>query len=126
WASRSANRNTRLNATYILASVADNTNLCIVLDHLRDPDLSADGRVNLLQVAKTVAPYAYSDNVEQILAVTTDLKKLRAAPNENLTLTKALLGDLETRAKESINFNIGLPDELPGCKGYVPVFERPR
>jgi hypothetical protein len=63
WASRASDRDLRLNATYILADVTDNTNVCIVFHHLRDRNLSANGRVNLLQVAATVAGYSYKENV---------------------------------------------------------------
>jgi len=125
WASRSPNRNLRINATYVLASVADNTNLCMVLDHLRDRNLNADGRVNLLQVAITVAPYAYEENVIHVVNAVADLKKLMAGTKENLSMTTQLLGDLEARAKDSINAKSKLPASLPGCKDYSPVFARP-
>jgi len=125
WASRSPNRNLRINATYVLASVADNTNLCMVLDHLRDRNLNADGRVNLLQVAITVAPYAYEENVVHVVNAVADLKKLTANTKENLATTKQLLADLEARAKDSINAKSKLPASLPGCKDYAAVFARP-
>jgi hypothetical protein len=125
WASRSPNRNLRLNATYVLASVADNTNLCMVLDHLRDRNLNPDGRVNLLQVAITVAPYAYEENVTHVVNAVADLRKLTAGTKENLAMTTQLLGDLEARAKDSINAKSKLPASLPGCNDYAPVFARP-
>jgi hypothetical protein len=125
WASRSPNRNLRINATYVLASVADNTNLCMVLDHLRDRNLNADGRINLLQVAITVAPYAYEENVAHVVNAVADLKKLTAGTKENLAMTTQLLAELETRAKDSINAKSKLPASLPGCKDYTPVFARP-
>ena len=57
-------RELRFNSSYILAKVVDDDNLCIILHRLRDPSLSYNGQVNLLQIAVTGTSNASRENVE--------------------------------------------------------------
>jgi hypothetical protein len=118
WAARSDDKDLRINATYILASVVDNTNLCIVLHHLQDKKISADGRINLLQVASAVAGYAYHENV---LAITETIGKVQehVEDEKDVGQTRALLKDLLQRCDKSINKKQELPPALAKyCKDY--------
>lgn len=103
WAAQSDNRALRLNSTYVLANVADNTNLCLVLDQLLDPKLSADGRVNLLQVVQVVASYAYKQNVTSTRSTIQKLQNALAnSPGDNKR-TSAIASDILARLDRSTN-----------------------
>ncbi len=117
WASRGPHRSLRLNATYILANVVDNTNLCIILDHLRDPELGPNGMVNLLQVAISVASYAYKENVEATMA-TVDILSPRVA-NTGSGKIDILVDILSRRVGKSKNAEVLLPPALwLYCRDY--------
>ena len=63
----------RLNAVLILGNIIDNTTVCVPLDHLYDPEISSNGRANLLAVVSVVAPWAYKQNLvnmQQVLRYT--------------------------------------------------------
>lgn len=66
--------NLRSDATVILASVVDNSTLCIVLDQLRDPELTDNGVINLVQVATPAAGSAYEENFNAIQTTTEILR----------------------------------------------------
>ena len=71
WATRTTktdqrDSNFRSDATVILASVVDNSTHCIVLDQLRDPTISSNGLINLVQVATPAAGSAYQENFDAI------------------------------------------------------------
>src|SRR6185295_17781680 len=66
WAARGQNPSLRLNATLILGNTVDNTTICYLLHHLRDPNISSNGRANLLGATVAVASYAYKENVLSI------------------------------------------------------------
>jgi hypothetical protein len=54
--------------------------LCIILDHLRDRELSREGRANLIQAATPAASYAYKENVKDVEDTASLLGGARAAP----------------------------------------------
>lgn len=78
-AARGRDRGIRINATIILANVSDNSSVCIPIDELRDPKISDNGRINLLQVVLTVASYMYQENWQ---ATTTTLRIVRSQLDE--------------------------------------------
>ncbi len=100
WAARGQNKGLRLNGTLILGNIADNTTICIVLHHLRDPALDPNGRANLLGVTFAVAGYAYSENSREILK-TLDLIKSKVDPD--MAQTQKLVSDIFTRVNASPN-----------------------
>ena len=99
WMARGNVRALRINSTYILANVVDNTNVCIVLDHLRDPKIHVDGRINLLQAIQPVASSAYQDNAELIKNSLTVVE--RNAGND--TKVSALINEINQRTATSTN-----------------------
>ncbi len=117
WAARSTVRSIRVNGTYVLASVADNTNVCILLHHLRDKSITPDGRVNLLQVVAVVAAYAYRQNIE---AMRDTIKTLNTnlSRTDQTTRTAELLRLIEQRAGKSINLENPLPPSYRPCYNY--------
>jgi hypothetical protein len=104
WAARGSAEGLRRNATLILAAVIDNSNLCIVLDQLRDPNLTEDGRANLIQVATPAASYAYKENVEDVERTADIIRPLSTTPP-----LPYLLNNLEVRTMNSLNRDIPLP-----------------
>jgi len=100
WAARGQNQAMRLNATLILGNTVDNTTVCYVLHHLRDPSISANGRANLLGVTFAVAGYAYLENSREIQK-TLDGLKSRIEPE--MAQTQKLIADVSTRANANSN-----------------------
>lgn len=100
WAARGSNQGMRLNSTLILGNTVDNTSVCLVLHHLRDPGISVNGRANLLGVTYAVASYAYSDNVK---AIKDTLDLLRPKIESNATQTLKLIDDITSRVNASTN-----------------------
>ena len=121
WGARSDDRTLRINSTYSLANVLDNTTLCNVLDHLQDKSLSTDGRVNLLQAAMPVAGYAYDENINAT-AVTVKALSETMAKTKDTGQTLKLIDDLKARADKSINKGQALPSEIADCNSYKPLF----
>jgi hypothetical protein len=116
WAARSSNQDLRVNATYILANVADNTNVCILLRHLREKDISTNGVVNLLQIAIAISSYIYKENYVDAKATLVELRTNLATRQEDVSRAYALIDDLSKRLEASINKNEGLPQALSFCK----------
>jgi hypothetical protein len=117
WAARSDETALRINSANILGNVVDNTTLCFVLHHLRDPAIDMRGRANLLGVAVAVASYAYKENVQGIDDTLAALKD--RVQGDGLAQTQRLILELGERAKRSTNGSISLPDSLGGyCKAY--------
>lgn len=119
WMARSDNRDIRVNSTYILANVIDNTNVCIVLDHLRDPSINGNGRVNLLQTIAPVAGYAYKKNVELIQK---SLPVTKSNAKGDADRTNALVEQLLQRVGTSTNAreDLTLPSNCPS-PGIAPL-----
>jgi len=118
WAARGNETDLRLNAASILADTVDNTNVCFVLHHLRDRDISANGRANLVGIARAMASYAYKENVQAIME-TIDIVQANMGVGEGFAQTKQLLYDLGARATRSSNRNEPLPEALAKyCKSY--------
>ncbi len=105
WAARGDDRDLRFNSSYILAKVVDNSNLCIILHHLRDPSIGYSGRINLLQIAIPAASNAYRENVE---ATKETVDKLRDRVEGKDAM---LLNFLDQNAAASKNANQPLPSE---------------
>ena len=121
WATRGdptveQSRNLRFNASYILASVVDNSNLCIVLDHLRDPELGPIGTINLLQVATGAAGYAYQENAAATLR-TVDILRPRVAQG-GLGKAAILVESLAGSTRMSPNAETPLPSDASYCQDY--------
>ena len=98
WAARGQNQSLRLNATLILGNVVDNTTVCYVLHHLRDPDINPNGRANMLGVTLAVASYAYEENAN---AIEETLKLLRVG--SDMAQTQKIATDVAERVKVSSN-----------------------
>jgi len=121
WATRGSDnsaseRSLRFNSAYILANVVGNSNLCIILDHLRDPDLGPNGMINLLQVAAVVAGHAYKENLEAIRGTVAILRpRVADAGSGKIAILVATLSQL---AESSPNSDMPLPDESSYCRAY--------
>jgi len=116
WAARSSHRDLRVNSTFILANVADNTNVCIILHHLHEKDISADGIVNLLQVVIAVSSYVYKENFQEAKRTLDELSKNLETRKEAFGRTIALIAELSKRLDVSINKDEPLPIALSFCK----------
>jgi hypothetical protein len=123
WMARSDNRDLRINSTYILANVVDNTNVCIVLDHLRDPAINPNGRINLLQTVAPVAGYAYMENVDLIQKSLPIIKSNTKSTDNERTI--ALVEQLNQRLKASTNAaqHLATANITPTCPapGLAPL-----
>lgn len=121
WAARGDNKELRLNSANILANAVDNTTVCFVLHHLyKDrPPLTDEGRANLLGITRTMASYAYSENVAAINLTINELQRRLGDDLKKLPQTQALIVDIIARAASSKNAAAGLPAELQEyCKNY--------
>ncbi len=115
WAARSDYRDLRVNATFIMANVADNTNVCIVLNHLRQTDISTDGIINLLQIVIAVSSYIYKENYINAKQTLAELRKTLATRKEDFSRAYALIDNLSKRLETSINKDESLPRDLSFC-----------
>ena len=119
WAARGEETALRINAANILANATDNTTICFVLHHLRDPSIDVRGRANLLGVAVAVAGYAYSENVKAIDDTLKKVAEKLSSSTEGLAQTQKLMNEVDTRAKRSSNGSTPLPESLKlYCKDY--------
>jgi hypothetical protein len=116
WAARGPFANLRFNATYILASVVDNSNVCIVLQHLRDPTISPEGQDNLVQIVLAVADYAYKENAQAI----EDTVRLLTNRNAPAGKSGIRLVQLDQSARQSANADVPIPPGTPDsmCKNF--------
>lgn len=118
-AARSADRGIRVNATIILANVSDNSTVCVAVDELRDPRLDANGRINLLQVVRTVAGQMTGENAEatrRSLAILRErLGGARARDNER---SLDLMDNIEDRLARSRRSTAPASDRRQACAGY--------
>lgn len=104
----------RIPATRILANVVDNTNVCLVIAHLRDGgEVTVDGRYNLLQVVRQVSNYAWIDTGVWIdRFVHSSL--LTVAETPDLQRTELLLRQIQVILESrSIGINDRLSDLSP-------------
>src|SRR5262249_9087360 len=114
WAARGNDQALRINATSILANVLDNTTVCFALHHLRDPNISASGRINLLGASAAVAGYAYKENV---IAMTSVLEFLAKNSGKDVSQTMKLANELQGRIQRSANRDTPIPASLGSdCK----------
>jgi hypothetical protein len=103
WAARSNFREMRVNSTFILASVADNTNVCIALYHLQQSNISPDGIINLLQVVISVSGYIYQENYD-LAKQTMDILQENVSKRPGIfSRTFNLIDNLKGRLEKSIN-----------------------
>jgi hypothetical protein len=126
WTARGDNTSLRINGANILANTVDNTTVCFVLHHLRDPTISTPGRANLLGVTRAMASYAYKEIVADIKAT---IEKVNAnianRPAAELTQTRKLIDDILDRVAKSSNRDADLPSALRQfCKDY-PYTDQP-
>lgn len=100
---RSNDRTTRLNSTLVLSNIVDNSTVCVVMDHLADPDLTRsvegrNGRANLLAVVSVVAPWAMKSNYQNMQKligyVAADIKD-----KDDVADTTRILANFEERLK---------------------------
>jgi len=64
----------RYNAASILANVADNTTLCVVLEKILDRSIDVAARFNLLQTAKVVSTFSTRDNTYWIRSTVNQIR----------------------------------------------------
>lgn len=127
WWARSDERALRVNSANILANVVDNTTICFVLHHLRDPKINVPGRANLLGVTVAVASYAYSENVDAIKDTLNILKTNLGNDAEALPQTRQLMAEIGNRIDHNSNKNAQIPDALGSyCKKYTYTGTPPR
>jgi hypothetical protein len=119
-AARSPNKELRINATHVLANVVDNTNLCLLLPHFRDPGLTPDGRINLLQVAQVASSYAFKENAESTKKAVGFLKADLVDKAGDNRRTLAIADDILDRLQKNTNKDEGLPRQLDinNCKTF--------
>lgn len=117
-------RSVRINSARLLASIVDNSTLCVVLDYLHAPvkpvgddnNSSVNARANLLGVVRGAAKWIGIEN-QRALQDTLDYT-VRTISNENsveLPKTLALISDIERRLEANISGHIPL-SEREGCR----------
>ncbi|MEQ1951500.1 hypothetical protein [Mesorhizobium sp. CN2-181] len=130
-AARGNNQTARVNSAIVLADVIDNSGLCVVIDHLYDPDLGEtndgkSGRVNLLSIASVVAPWAYRENFEN-LGRLRDYIGPKLQQDNDAKRAMVLYTNLVDRMNyqndiRNPNMKQDLPSSMRECYSYVPVW----
>jgi hypothetical protein len=115
WAARSDNQRLRVNAANILANIIDNTTVCFVLHHLRDPTISTSGRANLLGVTNSMASYAYKENVASITK-TIEIVSAQIGSSPGFEQSQSIIKDIKVRMARSEKKNTSL--EVASLKQY--------
>jgi hypothetical protein len=118
WAARGDDTALRLNSANILANTVDDTTVCFVLHHLRDKDISDNGRANLLGITRAMASYAHKESVDAILETIEIVKRNLGNRLERLPQTQQLLADLRSRAERSSHRNTPAGAALGSCQNY--------
>ncbi|UWU80781.1 hypothetical protein N2603_20635 [Bradyrhizobium huanghuaihaiense] len=118
WAARGDNQRLRVNSANILANVVDNTTVCIVLHHLRDSNISTNGRANLLGVTNSMASYAYRENVNDI-SKTLEIVNAQIGSSIGFDQSRIIVRDIYSRLAESENKETSLQTSLKEyCGSY--------
>ena len=114
WGARGQQQGIRVNATLILGNVIDNTTVCFVLHHLRQPNINnnVNGRANLLGVTVAMASYAYKENVQAIEETLRIIDPKIESEKGDLSQTKKIIAELRARVGLSSNRDTPLPEEL--------------
>jgi hypothetical protein len=131
FAARSEAQNLRVNATRVLADIVDNNNVCVVIDHLYDPELDTSphgpsGRVNLLGVVSVQAIWAYRENHANIETLVRETRRrLEGQPEVSQTLS--VLDNIDQRLRYQASQGGGssrmpLPPDQRRCADYSPVW----
>ncbi len=115
-------RSVRLNSARLLASIVDNTSLCVVLDQLHQPvtpeegDVSVNARANLLGVARAAASWIGEENqyaLSETLAYT--VRSITQEDSIDLSKTQALVSDIGSRLLSNSNGAVS-EIELKECR----------
>jgi hypothetical protein len=118
WAARGDNQRLRVNSANILANVVDNTTVCIVLHHLRDTNISTNGRANLLGVTNSMASYAYRENVNEI-GKTLEIVNAQIGASIGFDQSRIIIRDIYSRLAQSENKETSLQTSLKEyCGSY--------
>jgi hypothetical protein len=118
WAARGDNQRLRVSAANILANVVDNTTVCIVLHHLRDTNISTNGRANLLGVTNSMASYAYRENVTDI-SKTLEIVNAQIGSTPGLDQSRSIVRDIYSPLAQSENKDTSLQSSLKEyCGNY--------
>jgi hypothetical protein len=130
YGAKSTDYDTRANTTNLLTNIIDNSTVCVVMDHLADPTLSASedgfkGRAALLATVSVVAPWATKSNYE-------NMKQLSGYLDGQVDVGKApKTGELLKNFDERLDYQGTLPVEkanknfenagsLTSCQNYTP------
>ena len=121
--SDSPNRDLRLNTTLVLGNVIDNTTVCVPMDHLFDPQITVNGRANLLAVVSVVASWALSKNLENIEKVISYTENVIGT--NNVSDTMRILASLKKKVdqrKDALRTDTTTPSKaeelLVSCRSY--------
>jgi hypothetical protein len=90
------------------------------LPHFRDPGLTPDGRINLLQVAQVASSYAFKENAESTKKAVGFLKADLVDKAGDNRRTLAIADDILDRLQKNTNKDEGLPRQLDinNCKTF--------
>jgi hypothetical protein len=105
----------RVNATSILGYVVDNDTACVPIDHLYDPQINTEGRVNLLAVVSAFLPQADPQNLQNIKRLLTYTASQQIGPE-----TSRIVDNLRTKT----NSPAAATRALENCKAYTPLWDK--
>ncbi len=118
-AARGQDRGIRINATLILANVADNSSVCVAIDELRDPKLDDNGRINLLQVVRTVASYMYKESWQAANKSLRVVESRLDRKSQDYKRSLNLIRDIDARLKRNDRKNQSAPPRHSSCANYI-------
>lgn len=116
----------RVNATIILASVVDNSTICVPIDALyslrgKYDETSDNGRFNMVGVIGTVAPWSYQENFAEITRALSEVST-ELEGQKQYARTLALVDQVTRRTNSSAvgaeNRHEPAPSGLDNCKTY--------
>jgi hypothetical protein len=113
WAAREGGTQLAVDATVVLASVIDNSGLCVIAHHLGDRTITESGLTNLAQVVTSVDPYR--ENAEALIAVADRIDPTRFGGGNRL---ENLIDSVRATALTSSRRFQPLPPEEQACVGY--------
>ncbi|MBY5933110.1 hypothetical protein KUV51_08895 [Tateyamaria omphalii] len=114
-------RSVRVNSARLLASVVDNSTLCIVLDHLHQPvppqegGVAVNARANLLGIARAAASWISIENQTALAATLSyTFRTISQEAGGDLSKTRELVTDIERRLRANES-GFALQGELDDC-----------
>ena len=99
---RSDNTDARIESTLVLGDVADNKILCVLIDHLYDPNITVAGRFNILAALSSIPNYATELGARE-LKIMTSYFRPRLAERSDTFNSLGILSKLDDKTNSRLS-----------------------